>query len=294
MAYNILRLASAASLHLVEFRPRVDPARQRTMAAWTHPIKHDVWTFDYCGFEEFWCRVRLKPGWTEPFRRPPGTWHLYAPRVEYRERLDRPELHRENMWLQFSVERGDPFFKEGLFASFRDMEEIVAPRVRLMYAIQQRGEPGGALVAHGLFLSILGEILAASRRGGDGSFARPYFLRGPETAAARRGESLLEQVDAAVSKRLQQPPGLDDLAAALNVSVSTLAHRFRAETGMTVVDRIRWLRIREARGLLGKPGASVKSVAQTLGFSSPFYFSKVFKEVSGISPLGYLKRQTGR
>ena len=68
-------------------------------------------------------------------------------------------------------------------------------------------------------------------------------------------------------------------------------HRFKAETGWTVIERIRWLRVRGARSLLSVSEASVKETASRLGFSSPFYFSKVFKEVAGLTPRDFLRQQ---
>jgi AraC-like DNA-binding protein len=60
---------------------------------------------------------------------------------------------------------------------------------------------------------------------------------------------------------------------------------------MTVLERVRWLRISQARRLLAERNATVKSVARRLGFSSPFYFSRVFREVTGITPIDYLRQQ---
>ena len=75
------------------------------------------------------------------------------------------------------------------------------------------------------------------------------------------------------------------------MSVSSLAHRFKAETGMTPIERIRWLRVREAKRLLSREAATVKSVAAALRFSSPFYFSRVFKEVTGSTPQDFISQQ---
>lgn len=291
MTYDIMHFMNGAALGLVEHRRRIAPLHRPVGGAWSGAIRHRAWTFDYCGWEGMQVMVKSAGAWRAHFRRPAGTWHLYAPGVEYRERQDRPELQREDMWFHFTLRRSNRFFPKGMFAEFADAEEVIAPRVRTLYALQQRGEPGGELVAHGLFLSILGEIVAASRRGGDGSPARPWRVRSPEFAGAQKGESLHERLDDVVVKRLADPPGMDELAEALHVSLSTLAHRFKAETGRTAVDHIRWLRIRAARGLLGRRGATVKSVAQAMGFSSPFYFSRVFKEVTGLTPQAYLRKQ---
>lgn len=289
MAYDILQLTSRAKLRTVEFRRRIAASRRVPAGLWIGPIHRAAWTLDYCGWDGMQCKVRVNGTWSPPFRRPAGTWHLYAPGVQYRELQERPGLQHEDTWLLFGLSGRDAFFKPGLFAALHDPEDVIAPRVRMLYALQQRGEPGSELAAHGLFLSLLGEVMLAARRGNTGLPQQPWLVRNPETPVAAGSEKLLEQLDALVSRRLADPPGLDELAEELNVSISTLAHRFKAETGMTVVDRMRWLRVRAARGLLGRPGASVKAVAQALGFSSAFYFSRVFKEVAGIAPQACLR-----
>ncbi|MEK7412198.1 MAG: helix-turn-helix domain-containing protein, partial [Planctomycetota bacterium] len=58
--------------------------------------------------------------------------------------------------------------------------------------------------------------------------------------------------------------------------------------------RIRWLRIREAKNRLAEPEATVKAVARSLGYSSQFYFSRVFKEVAGMTPEMYLDQMRGQ
>ena len=67
------------------------------------------------------------------------------------------------------------------------------------------------------------------------------------------------------------------------MSVSTLEHRFREETGETVFQALRRIRLEQSRPYLIR-GASVKEVAAAVGFSTPFYFSKVFRDHFGTSP----------
>ena len=92
-----------------------------------------------------------------------------------------------------------------------------------------------------------------------------------------------------INERLGDPPSLKQLADLLNMSVSSLTHRFKDETGMTVNERTRQLRIYAARESLAQPGASVKAVARDLGFSSPAYFSRVFKEQTGLTPQEFIR-----
>lgn len=228
------------------------------------------------------------------FPRRPGTWHLYAPETTFYEYYEWPERAANDGWVLFRLPgaqnrpaRSGPAPFRRRFSAFADPDDRLGHVVREMYAVQQRGEPAREVLLHGLLQSALGELAMAARRGGRGTPEDPFRIRGPGAAAE---PGLLGQVDAVVLRALADPPGLDELAERLHLSVSSLAHRFPRETGMTVVERIRWLRVREARRLLARRGASVKRVAEQLGFSSPFYFSKVFREVTGVPPRAILER----
>jgi AraC-like DNA-binding protein len=82
-----------------------------------------------------------------------------------------------------------------------------------------------------------------------------------------------------------QPWRVGDLAEALAVSVSALAHGFRDETGTTPAAFIRQRRIALAARMLATQSAS--AVAQALGFSDPFHFSRAFKREMGAPPSRY-------
>ena len=53
------------------------------------------------------------------------------------------------------------------------------------------------------------------------------------------------------------------------------------------------LRLREAAGLLLNSDLSVAEIGREVGWDNPFYFSKVFKSVIGVSPLHYRKNPGG-
>jgi AraC-like DNA-binding protein len=52
-------------------------------------------------------------------------------------------------------------------------------------------------------------------------------------------------------------------------------------------------RIEESKYLLAETDLSLSQVAQLLGFSSPSYFSQVFRRTQGISPMEYRQNTRG-
>jgi len=218
--------------------------------------------------------------------RPRHTWHLYAPNVPFWEQYDRPELLEEDMWLQFDFNKPWPPLAERKFAAIFDPEDRFVEYVRAMYEVQQHGRPGRQLILQGLLLAVLGEVLTAIQAGASGKANDPWQIC--SHGDYDRENRLLSTVDAAITRKLSSPPSLEQLAEELDMSVSSLAHRFKAETGLTVVQRIQWLRIRMARRMLLQSDTGVKSVSHKLRFSSPAYFAKVFQKVTGMTPSTYI------
>jgi two-component system response regulator YesN len=95
-------------------------------------------------------------------------------------------------------------------------------------------------------------------------------------------------VDAETARDWALQPTLQDLAARLGVSVSSLTHRFKEETGQSVMQRVRLLRMQRAADQLREPQATVSSVAQAFGFRHACHFSRSFRQIMGESPSAFL------
>lgn len=81
--------------------------------------------------------------------------------------------------------------------------------------------------------------------------------------------------------------GLEQLAAALNVSKSTLHRKVKAMTGLTPLDFIRNIKLKYACAMLSRHDRTIAEVAYATGFSTPKYFTKCFKEEFGMTPTAY-------
>jgi AraC-like DNA-binding protein/quercetin dioxygenase-like cupin family protein len=81
----------------------------------------------------------------------------------------------------------------------------------------------------------------------------------------------------------------EELANALGMNYAYLCTLFREHTGKSVKRFQNELLIEQAIDLLLHSNSNVSEVSDVLGFSNPFYFSRVFKRVTGLSPSLYLK-----
>ena len=78
------------------------------------------------------------------------------------------------------------------------------------------------------------------------------------------------------------------VASLLGVSVGHLSSSFKRQTGKNFMDYVTEYKVERAKELMDSGnGYMVYEIADMLGFDTPFYFSRVFKKVTGLSPRDY-------
>ncbi len=77
---------------------------------------------------------------------------------------------------------------------------------------------------------------------------------------------------------------VEDLAKKLNISRVQLYRKVKAILGIGVSDHINNIRLEKAKELLLNSRQNISEIAYGVGFSSPYYFSNVFKNKYGVSP----------
>lgn len=79
------------------------------------------------------------------------------------------------------------------------------------------------------------------------------------------------------------------LAASLHMSYGHLARIYKKLTGITLVEKLNCVKLEKAVELLKNPNLTISEISNKVGFSSQYYFSKVFKDKYGICPREYRK-----
>ncbi len=82
---------------------------------------------------------------------------------------------------------------------------------------------------------------------------------------------------------------LDNLCFLFAMNKTTLCRAFRQEYGITVLEYINSLRIREAKAMLRSGEYSNTQISEKVGFGSIHYFSRMFKKSTGQTPSEYIK-----
>lgn len=77
---------------------------------------------------------------------------------------------------------------------------------------------------------------------------------------------------------------LEDAASHVGYNKSYLGRVFRLSYGCTFTQYVRKLRIQKAKELIAETDISLKTISWQVGFKTIYHFTRVFKELEGISP----------
>ncbi len=86
---------------------------------------------------------------------------------------------------------------------------------------------------------------------------------------------------------------VDEMAAFVGYSVSHFISVFHKKTGQAPIHYLTQLRIQQACHQLDFSDMKINQIATMSGYDDPFYFSRTFKKVMGISPQDYRKKAKG-
>lgn len=90
-----------------------------------------------------------------------------------------------------------------------------------------------------------------------------------------------------IEMHLDQKIRAADLAAVVGYTEYYLTHKFKAETGLCINNYIKFAKIERAKVLLKSTDQTVQEIAASLCFSTRNYFSRIFQEVTGQTPMEY-------
>ncbi len=115
------------------------------------------------------------------------------------------------------------------------------------------------------------------------------FLMKPEqeffcTRQQRLAQERVEQVMVLLKQNLAEPPSLEDLGKKIGCSHFYLSRIFSAQTGQTITQHLRQLRMERAAELLKSRAFNVTQVALEVGYNSLSHFSAAFQETFGCCP----------
>jgi AraC-like DNA-binding protein len=97
-------------------------------------------------------------------------------------------------------------------------------------------------------------------------------------------------VDSAIlymKENINENISLNNLSSQYNYSVSRFSNLFKQKTGYAPIDYFLQMKMQKACQNLDFTQRSIKDIAFSMGFDDPYYFSKRFRAIIGMSPKKY-------
>ena len=151
-----------------------------------------------------------------------------------------------------------------------------AERAQKLY--ERRAEPGAAAALERQ-ITFQELLLAALRQ-------REEAPSAAANAAPDRREAVRRSI-ARIERDYREPFTVESLAASAGIGRWTYTNLFKEATGTLPLDYLNGIRIAQAKRLLLATEDRLGEIAQRVGFSSEYYFSRRFKREAGLSPGQY-------
>lgn len=201
----------------------------------------------------------------------PGEWHRFKPDVQ---------TGWDEFWVGFNGPVAENLVRQNFISVENplihiDIHDTIFCLFEDIIRITQSESPGYQPLVSGIVLHLLGLMHALSKQA--------------NIKHENISEILISKARIMLRAGIDQNVSVESIADELNVGYSWFRKAFKLYTGMAPGQYLLQLKIDRAKMLLADPSKSVKQVAFELHFESVFYFSKLFKNKTGLSPDAHRK-----
>lgn len=106
---------------------------------------------------------------------------------------------------------------------------------------------------------------------------------------ALRVSNVIDSAVSYIKQNCQKDLSLSEVAEHVNLNPSYLSRLFKEETGIPFIEYVRNTKIDLARELLRHSNKKIYEICEDLGYQNVQYFSTVFKNIVGMTPIEYKK-----
>ena len=104
-----------------------------------------------------------------------------------------------------------------------------------------------------------------------------------------RQPGVTEQVIRWLDEHISEPVNLEKITSALNCSRSTISHKIKHQLGMSLKKISILKKIQRFESIIAaNPEMTIQEAAQLVGYSDPFYFSRIYKKVRLAAPSSFV------
>jgi transcriptional regulator GlxA family with amidase domain len=118
----------------------------------------------------------------------------------------------------------------------------------------------------------------------------------PYTALVRplpHGDGTVRKIEALLKEHFREQDAIVRAVKAAAIPERTLKRRFKAATGLPLIDYLQNIRIEHGKHLLETTRLPVEEISAQAGYSDVSFFRRLFKRLVGLTPLGY-RRMFGK
>nr|WP_319509569.1 AraC family transcriptional regulator [uncultured Draconibacterium sp.] len=194
----------------------------------------------------------------------PGVWHRYRPKKKkgWTER-----------WVGFSGSLAKEFLSNGFF---NPNQPVIAncKRTNILGYFNSlfqlfNNEPFGyQRMASGICMQLMAEL---------------YNIQQISNSIDALN-TMVSRAKHIMYKRINDSINLEEIAAEFDVSYSKFRTDFKKQTGTSPLQYFLLLKIEKSKDLLLNTNRTQKEIAYSLGFESDYYFNRLFKQKTGITP----------
>ena len=245
------------------------------------PIVHSIWALDNIIQGDYQLEVA-----GQSWLRGENTVLLYPPGTEYYEGPGSSSFV-VSRYVVFGPERFPPL--EELLAgspylAFEDPGGIISGLLEKMVTLAE--VDGSAFGILGLMMELIQYLLCSSPLDDGKRLIVPF--------ASRAQSQFVAKVNRILQGNLDLRLNLEEVAKKLHVSPSTLAHRYKEETGISPYKARTSYRLQMAQELLRYQDKTLEEIAHEVGFASASHLSGAFKKKFGCSPSRYREKLQGK
>lgn len=194
----------------------------------------------------------------------PGVWHSYHPDKE---------TGWQEYWVGFSGEHANRLYRKKLFVPENPVyhighnQEIIGDFEQIVLLCRDQ-TPGFQVRLGALVLQLLAHIHVSEIN----------------SHVSKTDSELINTARSVMQLHLDCGIETEQIASEIGIGYSYLLNIFRQYTGLTPYQYFLQLRIHRAKELLTDPNYSVKAISAMLNFENQYYFSRLFKRKTGLSP----------
>lgn len=104
---------------------------------------------------------------------------------------------------------------------------------------------------------------------------------------------VIRSIQAFIEQNYAEAITLNDVATYLHLNYSYLSSYISQNSCMHFSEHLNEVRVRHAKQLLAETDQSISSISEGIGYADQSYFGKVFKKLTGVTPLQY-RNKAGR